>query len=238
MTEATELSVKLAETKLGTDKLKARAALAAALAKAQGAFLPIAKNRSVEIRSEKGPYRFEYADLEVIIAATRQALAANGLSVVQSIGSSADGRSYLDTVVLHSEGGELVSRIPLPALGDYRDPKQFGAALMYLRRYSYSAMLCVAADDDLDADGQEARGSTTRPASSPEPRKAAPRRTPAQSAEQPPLDAVTEGQRNWLKKKLAGREDGQDLLAKHNLAAIDGTLTLEQFAAMKSAVMA
>jgi hypothetical protein len=238
VTDITTQNADLAAIQARHATLKARAALAAALAKAQGAFAPIGKNRTVVIRSEKGNYNFEYADLEVIIAATRPALSANGLCVVQSVGSSTDGRSHLDTCVLHSEGGELVSRIPLPSLSDYRDPKQFGAALSYLRRYAYTSMLCVAADDDLDSDGQETGGSVTRPASSPDVRTAAPRTRPAASDGAEGAEGVTTGQRAWLKKKLAGRMDADKLLAEHGMQQVEDSITSAQFEALKKAVMA
>lgn len=127
--------------------------LFAALAKAQGAFKPIEKNRAVEIRTkERGSYKFKYADLEAVISATRPALAANGLAVVQLI-VNGEGGQVLDTQLVHEGGGYITSRAPIPRPDSY-DLKNYGATLTYLRRYAYSALLCVAADDDLDEDGE------------------------------------------------------------------------------------
>ena len=139
-----------------------------ALARAQVAFDPIRKNREVEIRTNKGfTYTFRYADLENIIAATRPALSANGLAVFQRIENS-EGKMFISTVLCHADGGEVTSRVPLD--GKYEDIKTYGATISYLRRYAYSALLCIAADDDLDEDGSEA-GDVAPPPAKPERKK-------------------------------------------------------------------
>lgn len=126
-------------------------ALYEALAKAAANFLPIAKNRTVKIATRAGgSYLFRYADLDAIIAATRPSLAACGLSVVQPI-LTTEGGTVLATTLLHSGGGYLTSSVPLPGMTG--DPKEYGALITYLRRYAYTALLCVASDDDLDQDG-------------------------------------------------------------------------------------
>lgn len=135
------------------------AKLASALAKAQGAFRPIVKNREVKIATKSGSsYNFKYADLEELIDATRAHLAANGLSIVQLIAGTS-----LRTALLHESGEQLVSEMPLGAAGG-DDIKTFGAKISYLRRYAYQSMLCLAADDDLDEDGTEAGPVTSQQA--------------------------------------------------------------------------
>lgn len=134
------------------------AALYAALAAAQGEFLPIEKNREVEITMKTGGrYKFRYADLQEVLAKTRPALAKNGLALVQLVQPG-----VLVCQLMHANGGLLVSEVPLASARDLGDPKAFGAAITYLRRYMVTAMLGVAADDDLDEDGQEA-GSYSQP---------------------------------------------------------------------------
>lgn len=135
-------------------------ALYGALAKAQGDFQPITKNRSVSIDikdkqtgAKKGSYQFRYADLEEVTAKTRPALSANGLATTQQILPHGNQTELL-TKLLHADGGSLESRIII-ALSPTADMKNFGAALSYLRRYAKSALLDVAADDDLDENGQE-----------------------------------------------------------------------------------
>lgn len=125
-------------------------ALAASLSKAQGEFTAIAKNRLVEITMKTGgKFKFKYADLDAIIEATRPALSKNGLAIIQPI---IDDK--LLTIITHSSGEFIESSMPLPArIGD--DPKQYGAHISYLRRYAYQSLVCVMADDDLDANGDD-----------------------------------------------------------------------------------
>ena len=132
------------------NKSESIAALAAALSKAQGEFTAIAKNRLVEITMKTGgKFKFKYADLDAIIEATRPFLSKNGLAIIQPI---IDDK--LLTIVTHSSGEFIESSMPLPArIGD--DPKQYGAHISYLRRYAYQSLVCVMADDDLDANGDD-----------------------------------------------------------------------------------
>ena len=125
-------------------------ALAASLAKAQCEFTAIPKNRLVEITMKTGgKFKFKYADLDAIIEATRPALSKNGLAIIQPI---IDDK--LLTIITHSSGEFIESSMPLPArIGD--DPKQYGAHISYLRRYAYQSLICVMADDDLDANGDD-----------------------------------------------------------------------------------
>lgn len=143
--------------------------LAMALAKAQAEFQPIAKNRDVQITMRSGgAYKFRYADLEAILTATRPALNKNGLSIITEVN---DGQ--LITILMHESGDERRSTFNLPSADDI---KAYGAQISYLRRYAITALLGVAADDDLDEDGQEA-GDAPVPAAKPE-KKAPPAARP------------------------------------------------------------
>lgn len=131
------------------------AALYCALAKAQGEFQPIEKNRSVTIdikneqRQKIGQYQFRYADLEEITAKTRPALSKHGLATIQPIGPAKHGSGIaLFTQLIHENGGMLISELSVTT--GQRDIKALGAEISYLRRYAKSAMLDIAADDDMD----------------------------------------------------------------------------------------
>lgn len=127
----------------------ATAAMYAALAKASGEFAAIAKNRTVKIPTKSGgSYAFRYADLEAVIAATRPALSKNGLTVLQPLMQN-DKSVTLTTMLVHANGGMLKSSMPVPGI-EGKDPKEYGALITYLRRYMLTALLGVAADDDLD----------------------------------------------------------------------------------------
>ncbi|MBB3010686.1 ERF family protein [Cupriavidus alkaliphilus] len=137
-----------------------------ALAKAQGAFQPIEKNRSVtiDIKDEQkrkiGSYNFRYADLQEIRAKTTPALSENGLCLFQLVTEEANG-TVIRTVLGHSTGAEINS--VMRVVRDDKNIKNFGAAITYLRRYIVSALLGVAADDDLDEDSDPNAGADTLP---------------------------------------------------------------------------
>lgn len=130
----------------------------AAFAKAQGEFQPIEKNKDVFIKSEKGNYSFKYADLAEIRAKTTPALSANSICAFQLVTEDKGGDTLIRTVLGHSSGCELESTLRVNRAGEI---KNFGAAITYLRRYVLSAVLGVAADDDVDENGQPADDAGT-----------------------------------------------------------------------------
>ena len=115
--------------------------LAAALAKAQGMMENAIMNRT------NPHFKTKYADLAAVLNAARKPLSANGLAIVQTIG---DG--VLHTRLLHTSGQWIASEHPLPMSGR---PQEIGSALTYARRYSLSALIGIAADEDDDATGAE-----------------------------------------------------------------------------------
>ena len=153
------------------------AMLYAALASAQAEYSPLAKNRTVKIRTRtNGEYEFRYADLEAVFSSTRPALTKHGISFIQTI-QPANGRSSLITMLAHKDGGVLTSEIEfnMPNSGDIKD---FGAHLTYLRRYAATALLGVAADDDLDQNGDGAGEGDRKPAGQQPQNEPAPEQTP------------------------------------------------------------
>ncbi|GAN79817.1 ERF family protein [Acidocella aminolytica] len=124
----------------------------AALAKAQGAFPNPEKDR------ENPHFKSRYASLASAIDATREALAANELAVTQVI--RRDGNSIdLVTTLRHSSGQWITSEYPLFKAN--AGPQPFGSELTYARRYSYSGILRLAADED-DDDGETAQRQPAR----------------------------------------------------------------------------
>ncbi|WP_412550261.1 ERF family protein [Shimia sp. MIT910701] len=121
--------------------------LYAALAKAQGEFPEIPKNKT--------GHGYKYADIADILRAVRPILSKNGLSIFQSIAGD-----KLETTLAHETGATLVSRYPLvqDGTGRMNNIQKIGAALTYARRYSLTALLGVAADEDVDADDLSVTG--------------------------------------------------------------------------------
>jgi len=121
--------------------------LAAALVKAQAAMKPAKK-------SEQNPYfKSHYADLTNVVENDRKALTANGLVVVQGAGIGAttlpEGMAVtVSTRILHTSGQwieETAGCVPK----DF-SPQSVGAAITYLRRYGYQAMVGATAEGDDD----------------------------------------------------------------------------------------
>lgn len=222
-------------------------ALYAALATAQGEFLPIEKNREVTIRMNGGgSYQFKYADLSEIFSKTRPALSKNGLAIFQTLEPTGDGKIALVCRLAHKDGGEITSEIRINA--QFSDIKALGAQLSYLRRYIVAPMLGVAADDDLDEDGQEAGAFTgAQVAQTGKGAVQMPQRRTA-NQEQPRADQArtvqpienaalaTAGEFAYLEKKIATA--GIDWARAHELAGIefvpDTQLTKAAFAAIKA----
>ena len=132
------------------------AQLAKALATAQKNFAPIPKDREVTVYTDKGSYKFKYATLDAIRSATMPALSEQGLAVVQ--GMSPDNKA-LETTLYHSSGEWLCNTTPMFVSGRRGKDGQvfapsnqeFGSAQTYARRYGISALLCITADEDDDA---------------------------------------------------------------------------------------
>ena len=119
------------------------AALATALAKAQGQIAPASKD------AENPFYKSHYADLASIWEACRGPLSANGLAVIQSPIDAGAGRVGLLTRLVHSSGEWISSEVTVRLAKD--DAQGLGSALTYLRRYCLAAFIGVTATEDDDA---------------------------------------------------------------------------------------
>ena len=135
------------ETKTDVKTEVPLAQLAKALVKAQGMMKPAQKD------SENPHFRSKYADLASVMAACREALAANGLAVIQRISTAPNGITC-KTMLIHESGESIEDALSLPV--SKADAQGYGSAISYARRYSLAAMVGVVADDD---DGNAAVGN-------------------------------------------------------------------------------
>lgn len=110
--------------------------IALALSQAQGEFLPIHKNKV-------NPYfNSKYADLDCILEATKPALTKYKIAHVFTMG---DGVMTLS--LIHESGQSLTSSLKF---NENQKAQAMGGDMTYYRRYLFSAMVNVAADDDDD----------------------------------------------------------------------------------------
>ncbi|EJW14416.1 ERF family protein [Paenibacillus alvei] len=124
--------------------------LAAALVKFQKEVVSPKNNANNPYFSSK------YAPLHEVINVIREPLAKYGLSYIQS--TSTDEQNVTVTTLLMHESGEFVESEPLslPGLqvlkGGGKDftPQGIGSAITYGRRYSLTAILGIASEDDTD----------------------------------------------------------------------------------------
>ncbi len=146
--------------------------LVEALAKAQGAFPEIERNRTVTVRPKSGgqEYQFKYATLSAIIDAIRKPLSEAGLAYTQIISHDSDTGFYVLTTTLHFGNQFLSSKTPIIVEGSTN--QQFGSALTYMKRYALAAILGIAADEDDDgnaADGNEIKAVKDKTPKAPAP---------------------------------------------------------------------
>jgi hypothetical protein len=119
----------------------------AELAKALNAFQ--GKMKAVKKDAVNPFFKSHYATLDAIWETIREPLLSNGLSLTQTLGQSSDGKTLLDTTLLHISGEWIAGSMLINPVKD--DPQGLGSAISYARRYSLCAMLGVVADEDDDA---------------------------------------------------------------------------------------
>ena len=130
------------------------APLYAALAKAQGAFPEIPKNRTAKVRPQTGQtWEFKYSDLSDLINATRPALTGNGLAVFQV---PSDDLKVCITTLAHSTGLTLVGSYPVRHKDGRMHPGQdWAISFAFARRYGMSALLGIASEETVEGDKSE-----------------------------------------------------------------------------------
>lgn len=130
-----------------------KSAIAAALAKAQSAFIQPKKNKTVTVYPKTAkPYSFTYADYSEIVEAVRGPLNSNGIAfthTLEFVGNEGP-RMILVTRLIHAESGQEIKSVWPMTSSD--DPKEVGGDMTYGKRYSLSSITGCVADDDVDVD--------------------------------------------------------------------------------------
>lgn len=116
-------------------------ALAEALAKAQGEMKNAVKG------CDNPFFKSKYADLAECLNVAREPLSKNGLSIFQANeGIVESNKLVVTTLIMHSSGQfiKVTSSYPIQK----NDVQGFGSTLTYARRYSLTAALGLAQEDD------------------------------------------------------------------------------------------
>jgi hypothetical protein len=129
------------EVFLYVERSKDTGKLFSALAIASGQFEEPKKSR-------RGQYG-NYADLASLRRATKTALAANNLALIQTYHLQGD-EMVLNTTLCHASGEYISSQIPIK---QSTNPQQTTSYATYMRRMAYASILSVAAEDEDDGEG-------------------------------------------------------------------------------------
>lgn len=146
--------------------------IAVALSKAQ-------KNIGAAAKGAANPFfKSKYADLGSVMEACKEALNNEGITILQPVTITAEGKHAVETVLLH-ESGEFISSVMALELTK-TNMQDLGSAISYARRYSLQSLVFIPAEDD---DGEKTM--TRTPAAKADDKKPATFARQAKKAEVP-----------------------------------------------------
>lgn len=159
--------------------------LFAAKAKARASFQAIERTCEVEVKTRDGrSYKFKYAPLDTVLAATMPALAENGLDLFWLLAEAPDGGAGLTCMLTHASGAYIATTMRLPPA---EGPQARGSQITYGRRYQAQAVLGVASEEDDDGNAAAGNDTTVAPRErSQAPRQPAERPAPRREPATPP----------------------------------------------------
>lgn len=138
--------------------------LAEALAAFQAQLPQIRKGNTAQVKSDKGNFAYDYADLADVSAAVMPLLGNHGLSF--SARPTVGEQGFVLFYKLAHESGESEEGVyPLPPA--HTPPQQLGSAITYARRYALCAVTGVAPGGDDD----DAAAAQSVPAQAPQRRQ-------------------------------------------------------------------
>ena len=115
---------------------------------------------NVPFDSRNPHFNSQFVSLAAVLDAVRPVLSKHGVALFQPA-STANGLVQVQTVFLHSSGEQLSFPALAMPLGDKATAQNIGSTITYLRRYSLTAALGIAGDEDDDGNADATiRGST------------------------------------------------------------------------------
>ena len=195
--------------------------LATALSKAQGQFDHAQKSVKNEF------FKSKYADLASVIDAAKKPLSDNGLSVAQNLDTDANGNVILITMLLHSSGEFITGSYPVRPVKT--DPQSMGSAITYARRYAFSAITGIAADDD---DGNAASSQKAPQPPQPKPHQPVVPAIPAVTT--CPNDKFEENYEKWESIVKSGKKTPAEFIAAMKTKTVFTAAQIEEIEGWKN----
>ena len=122
--------------------------IAKALAAAQAKMPTVTKDHTATVPMKSGgKFTYNYASLADTMQAVLPILSEHGIAVIQSPGGDIHNQC-LTTLLLHESGEWIEDDMPL--FIPKNDAQGQGSAITYARRYTFSALVGVAPDEDDD----------------------------------------------------------------------------------------
>ena len=129
--------------------------LAKALCKVQKTIQHSSKDKTVS----SGSYSYKYSDLATVIDTNKALLTENGLAISQTMDSTDGSMASVTTVLMHTSGQYISSTMTIKPVAN--TPQSMGSAISYARRYAYSAIICIASEEDDDGSSASVWGKET-----------------------------------------------------------------------------
>ena len=134
-----------------------------ALQKAQKEFPSLGKSKHVD----NGKFGYDYLPLEQMLSLIQPILHNNGFHLSQLFGYTPTGETLIKTKLVHKEGHEEVSELPLflppRDLQKKNEAHVWGGAVTYQRRYSIKLILGLETDMDNNMEIEEEKPKKERP---------------------------------------------------------------------------
>ena len=93
-------------------------------------------------------FRSKYADLAAVRDSIVPIFNKHGISIIQAPNVDGFAGFNLETRLVHESGEEMIWNFPLPS--DVTKMQAVGSAISYARRYTLSAIACIASEEDDD----------------------------------------------------------------------------------------
>jgi hypothetical protein len=134
-----------------------------ALQKAQKEFPSLGKSKHVD----NGKFGYDYLPLEQMLSLIQPILHNNGFHLSQLFGYTPTGETLIKTKLVHKEGHEEVSELPLflppRDLQKKNEAHVWGGSVTYQRRYSIKLILGLETDMDHNMEIEEEKPKRERP---------------------------------------------------------------------------